>query len=393
MRQNPIARRCIDTVLTVGLLLLAVGGQALADAPAGYYDTVDYTNEATIRQTVHDIIDGHTKIPYTSSAKDTWDVLEEADEDPLNTARILDVYQNRSFPKWGAGNTDYNREHTWPKSFGFPDDGSTNLAYSDCHMLMLCDIGYNSSRSNYVYDDCPGGCYTYPADNYNGEVGTNYGKYAVPEGTWETWDGRKGDVARAMFYMDVRYAGDAGNEPDLILTDDINLIEDSNTGNNEAVAYMGILTTLIQWHIEDPVTAAEVLRNDIVHTHQGNRNPFVDHPEMVAYLYQGVVAGVGDGAVPPAAPVASINSIYPNPFNPATNIQFAISDSGRVRVEIFSLKGELIRTLLDENREAGEFELRWNGTGDNGQPVPSGTYFCRIDNGQASDTQPLLLLK
>lgn len=368
--------------------VLITVGAALADAPAGYYNTIDYTDAATIRQSVHDIIDGHTWIPYTSNSLDTWNVLETADEDPSDQFYIVDVYQNRSFPKWGAGNNDYNREHTWPKSFGFPVLNAGNMPYTDCHMLMLCDVGYNSARSNFVYDDCPGGCNAYPADNYNGQSGVNYGKYGTPEGSWETWDGRKGDVARALFYMDVRYAGDFGSEPDLILTDDIYAIENSHTGANLPVAYMGLLSTLIRWHYADPVTPWEIRRNDKVQLFQGNRNPFVDHPELVAYLFQGIPAGVSDDV-----PAARIADIFPNPFNPLTNIRFTIGDSGRVRVGIYSAKGELVRLLLNEERGPGEFSLRWNGLDDGGQPVASGAYFCRLHSDQGADVQPLLLLK
>lgn len=100
----------------------------------------------------------------------------------------------------------------------------------------------------------------------------------------------KGNMARAMFYMDLRYEG--GNhgvsgaaEPDLRLTDNASLITQS--GGNASVAYMGMLSTLIQWHQQDPVDAAEQLRNDVIQTYQGNRNPFIDHPEWVACVYQG----------------------------------------------------------------------------------------------------------
>ncbi|MEN8006962.1 MAG: endonuclease [Candidatus Krumholzibacteriota bacterium] len=361
---------------------------AIADPPAGYYDTVDYTSPATVRATVHNIIDGHTKIPYTSSATDTWNVLELADEDPNDSGRIIDVYRNRTFQKYGAGNNEYNREHTWPKSYGFPDDGSTNLAYSDCHMLMLCDDGYNSSRSNNYYDDCVSGCSSYPTDNYNGQSGTNYRNTVA----WETWSSRRGDVARAQFYADVRYAGDAGAEPDLILTDNPSLI--LVTSGNASVGYMGLLQTLIQWHNEDPVDDRERNRNDIVHAYQGNRNPFIDHPEFVAFIFQGVISGVEDG-LPTAGPVVSIASIYPNPFNPTTTIDFSLTRSGPIRVEIFAVDGKLVRTLLNEDRTAGDHRVQWNGVGNAGSRVPSGAYFCRVlgaGSGQG-DSQPLLLLK
>jgi len=367
------------------LAVLAFGG-AIADPPPGYYDSVDFTNPATVRATVHNIIDGHTKIPYTSSATDTWNVLELADQDPNDPTHIIDVYRNRTFVKYGAGNNFYNREHTWPKSYGFPDDGSTNLPYSDCHMLMICDDGYNSSRSNNYYDNCPAGSASYPTDNYNGQVGTNFRSTLG----WETWTGRRGDVARAQFYADVRYAGDAGAEPDLILTDNAGLI--LVTGSNSSVAYMGLLQTLIQWHNEDPVDDRERNRNDIVHSYQGNRNPFIDHPEFVAYIFQGIISGVEDG-VPGAVPVTTISSIYPNPFNPTTTIDFSLTRSGPVRVEIYAIDGKLVRILLSEDRPAGDFQVQWDGSGNTGSRVPSGAYFCRVLGAGESDTQPLLLLK
>ena len=77
------------------------------------------------------------------------------------------------------------------------------------------------------------------------------------------------------------------NEPDLILTDDRGLIDASNTGNNEDIGYMGLLSVLLQWHEEDPVDEFETQRNDIIFSFQGNRNPFIDHPEWVACVFQG----------------------------------------------------------------------------------------------------------
>ncbi len=101
----------------------------------------------------------------------------------------------------------------------------------------------------------------------------------------------KGNVARAVLYMDVRYEGgnnpDTGTaEPDLRLTDNASLI--APTGGNASVAYMGLLSVLLQWNQEDPVDDAERLRNDAVQSYQGNRNPFVDQPEWAACVYQGV---------------------------------------------------------------------------------------------------------
>ncbi len=363
------------------LALLLLPCVVLADAPAGYYDTVDYSSPTAMRQSIHDIIDNHVKIPYTASSTDTWNVLEIADQDPYNSTRILDVYQNRTFPKWGAGNNDYNREHTWPKSYGFPDDNSSNKPYSDCHHLFLCDISYNSYRGNLYYDDCASGCSSYAADFYDGQSGTNRKNSLV----WETWIGRRGDVARAMFYMDVRYEGDVSGEPDLILTDDAGQIV--TTGTNASVAYMGLLETLLEWHLADPVDAREMARNDAVHTYQGNRNPFIDHPEWVNVIF-------GEGtAAPDMPPVVTVTGAHPNPFNPSTTLSFSMAEAGRARVEIFSLDGRLVRTLLDGHREAGSFELRWSGETDAGLPVSSGAFVCRISAGGAVDARTLMLIQ
>jgi len=392
LAKNSLNPLLVPARFIVFAILFFTAGGALADPPVGYYDSVDYTDAETIRSTLHDIIDGHIKIPYTSSSTDTWNVLERADQDPNNSSRIIDVYKNRTYPKYGAGNNDYNREHTWPKSYGFPNDGSTNKPYSDCHMLMLCNVSYNSSRSNNIYDDCISGCSSYLTDNYNGEVGVNYRNSVV----WETWIGRRGDVARAQFYADVRYAGDVSNEPDLILTDNASLIV--VVSENAAVAHMGILQTLIQWHYEDPVDDRERNRNDQVYLYQNNRNPFIDHPEFVAYIFEGVPAAAEDG-LPGRGPAATIASIYPNPFNPNTTIDFSLTRSGPVRVEIYAIDGKLVRTLLSDDRQAGDHQVRWDGTGNTGSRVPSGAYFCRVlgsgtgSGSVESDTRPLLLLK
>jgi len=287
---------------------------SFAQAPAGYYATVDTTNPTTLRSTLHAVIKDNVKIPYTASGTDTWDVLAQASEDPTNTANILDVYANMSLSKQTGGNTLYDREHTWPNSYGFPNDGADNYPYTDCHMLFLCRQAYNSTRGNAPYRNCPGGC-TEETTSVNNGLGGGSGVYpgnsnwsngSTTTGTWETWIGRRGDVARAILYADVRYEGGvhSGNgiaEPDLIVTDNQTLIANSATGSNLSVAYMGMKTVLVQWALQDPPDAWERHRNDVIYTFQGNRNPFIDHPEWVSCLFLGVCpSGVdfcfGDGS-------------------------------------------------------------------------------------------------
>ena len=94
-------------------------------------------------------------------------------------------------------------------------------------------------------------------------------------------------------YLDVRYEGGAHgisdvDEPDMILTDDLTLIDSSNTGENEPVAYMGMLSVLLEWHEQDPVDLIEFQHHEAVASFQGNRNPFIDHPDWVDCVFEDV---------------------------------------------------------------------------------------------------------
>ena len=283
-----------------------------AAVPASYYDLVDTSSPQALRQSLHEIIDDHTRIPYTSSSTDTWDVLEIADEDPNNPNNVITIYKNASYGKVGGGNTSYNREHSWPKSYGFPNDGSSNSAYTDMHHLFIADSSYNSSRSNKPYANCDVAC-SEKVTEFNAGTGGQGGDYSNwtagsgSTGSWETWMDRRGNVARALMYMAVRYEGGSHGitghaEPDLILTDDRNLMEQHKTGVNESIAYMGLRSVLIQWHKDDPVDDLERRHNDTVFEYQNNRNPFVDHPEWVACVFENNCSGEPGDTTPPAAP-------------------------------------------------------------------------------------------
>jgi endonuclease I len=263
----------------------------VAGVGSGYYASVNASTSSTLRTTLHPVIDDHTKLPYSANGSvDTWYVLDRADQDPLNANNILDIYKNATYPKAGAGNNYYNREHTWPKSLGFPNDGATNYPYTDLHMLMVSDISHNSARGNLPFGNCAAGSEAFATIAYYGQGGTGQNNYRCGN-YWQVWDKLKGNVARALFYMDIRYEGGTHSvtgvaEPNLILTDNASLITASN--GNASVAYMGLLSVLLQWHAADPVDDRERLRNEVVYTYQGNRNPFVDHPEWVACLFQNV---------------------------------------------------------------------------------------------------------
>ena len=298
--------------LPADVLVAFTTGQGASD----YYAGVDASSCQALRTTLHALIDDHTVYPYTGSPTDVWTMLEAADQDPADPARVLDVYFNKSFLKVTDRDTGtsvpqgtrYNREHTWPQSLGFPNAtgnlGFPNAPRSDAHMLYASEKDWNADRGNKPFADCPPpGCsarYTlshpitggagsaaacsYAAGNCNWVGGADGN-----QGSFEVWTRRKGDVARAVLYMDVRYEGGVatgGNtqgqaEPELIVTDDRNLIQQASGGT----AYMGLRSTLLAWHALDPPDAQEVLRNDVVQSFQGNRNPFIDHPEWVALAF------------------------------------------------------------------------------------------------------------
>ncbi len=259
---------------------------------SGYYAHVNTSSPSQLRCSLHETIKGHTAYPYSGGGIDTWAILEIADEDPTSANKILDVYRNHSYTKissragTGSGLT-YNREHTWPKSLGFSSAtgnlGLPNSPHTDTHMLYLSDTNYNSDRGNSPYGNCSG-CTERATEAYNG-AGGGSGVYPgnsnwFSSSYFQTWGKRKGDVARAVMYMAIRYEGDkhpttGQNEPDLELTDNPSLI----VATSGSPAYMGLMSTLLAWHQADPPDAAERARDEVIYSFQGNRNPFIDHPE------------------------------------------------------------------------------------------------------------------
>ncbi|MBZ0112383.1 MAG: endonuclease [Thermoanaerobaculia bacterium] len=268
-----------------------------------FYRDVDASSDAALRTTLHQAIDDHLRYPYSAGTLDTWDILELADEDPNNSSNILTVYKNSTVAKFGGGQGPYNREHTWPKSYGFPDEGVSS-PHTDCHHLMLSDVTYNSERGNLPFGDCTSGCGEYATQANNGHGGVGGSPYPGDSNwrgasAWSTWNHRQGDIARAQLYMDVRYEGGAHSitgaaEPDLVLTDNTGLIVTTNT-NTSGTAYMGRLSVLLAWHQADPPDDEERIRNEVVYHFQGNRNPFVDHPEWVECLFEGACGLFLDG--------------------------------------------------------------------------------------------------
>ncbi len=293
IRDSGDARPAANTLVNFNVASGGGGG-------TGYYSKVNTSSASQLRCSLHATIKGHTAYPYSGGTTNAWSILEIADEDPNNSGRILDAYRNRSFVKItdraGSGTgLKYNREHTWPNSLGFGSTtgnlGLPNAPYTDTHMLYLTDSAYNSDRGNKPYANCTAasGCGERVTEVNNGQGGGsgvypgNSNWVKTPDGnsgSFEVWGKRKGDMARAILYMAIRYEGGTHpttgqSEPDLELTDNRAQIVITSS----SPAYMGLLSTLIAWHQADPPTAAERERNEVIYSFQGNRNPFIDHPE------------------------------------------------------------------------------------------------------------------
>jgi endonuclease I len=251
-------------------LLVLSGIGCFAAPPAGYYDSAHDRTGQDLRQALHTIIRGHTVIPYSSAGFDTSDALKILDEDPANPNNVILLYARRSESKTNFPAV-WNREHMWPNSYGLDD---RHPAYSDLFNLRAEDENVNSSRGNKYYDTSETNhlSYRFPAHAEALLCSTDFD-------SWNPPDAVKGDIARAMFYMDVRYEGGIGSEPNLAVTEGVGRI-------NSATNFMGRLGTLLLWHERDPVDNAERLRSERVFTlYQHNRNPFVDHPEWVHQIF------------------------------------------------------------------------------------------------------------
>ena len=260
----------------IGLVMLM---PVMAQAPAGYYNSAQGLTGLELKTALYNIIKGHTEYPYSDATTDTWDILKETDRDPNNANNVIGLYSNFSMngPLEYDGGNGWTREHVWAKSRG--DFGTLPGPGTDVHHLRAEDASVNSARGNRNFDEATEP-YVDASGQYSGATGSFTGGSAAF--TWEPRAEVKGDVARMMFYMATRYEGD-GTEPDLELVE--YLLDQADKSPVHAK-----LSVLLAWHAADPVDAMELNRNDIIYGYQGNRNPFIDHPEYVSAIWGNIPA-------------------------------------------------------------------------------------------------------
>ncbi len=231
-------------------------------SPDTYYAAITNQTGDVLKKALHDLIRNHRHFTYSQ----VWDVLMVADEHPSEPDSVMAFYKRvpiKKAKKASGGDCGdcWNREHVWAKSHGFPNSGQ--LGYTDVHHLRASDVTVNSSRGSLDFDD-------------GGQAEGECSGCRKDGDSWEPPDEVKGDVARMMFYMDTRYDGTDPGMPDLTLIK-------GNSPDNAST--FGNLCALLKWHRDDPPDAAEQKRNQTIFELQGNRNPFIDHPEYVKMIW------------------------------------------------------------------------------------------------------------
>lgn len=209
---------------------------------------------------------GQRHLPYSC----LWQVLAQTDRHPVQKNAVQTIYSQKAIKirnkDYGQDNPNsWNREHIWPKAKYFKR--RVQWAFSDAHHIRAADKSINADRSSLDFATL----------GNKGRQHSECSQCRFNRDAWQAPANVRGDIARMLFYMAVRYDGDAQSKtPDLIL---------SQHQSKNFQAKFGRLCELLDWHQQDPVSADERQRNDQVQRWQGNRNPFIDHPRFAQRLF------------------------------------------------------------------------------------------------------------
>ncbi len=228
-----------------------------------YYASITETSGQSLKTQLHNLIATNTLSSYDNSREAMYSTIDNIDGTVTGVYSGLEVAHPYGTTSTPAG---IDCEHSYPQSWLEEYESASDyaIARTDIHHLFPTKSEVNSSRGNLPFDNVnsvlnswteASGYVSYRGYNIDGET------------VFEVADQHKGNTARAMLYMNTRW--------NLPLSDD-----GSTTGLN-----IDMLPTLLQWHESDPVDQAEIDRNEGIYDYQGNRNPFVNHPEWVAAIY------------------------------------------------------------------------------------------------------------
>lgn len=248
--------------------LLVLVASIYAEAQQPYYNSIDLKKSGVeLKKDLTSLITKtHTK---DLSYKQVWEALKVTDLDPENSSQVILLYgynktsngtdaYYRGKNDNGGSNDQWNREHTYAKSLGTPNLGEAGPG-ADAHHLRACDVRRNSERGNLKFIEGSG---------TSKKVGSG----------WYPGDEWKGDVARMMMYMYVRYEGRT-------LPANVGYGSTTNTPD-------GMIDLFLKWNAEDPVSQIEIQRNEYLGNTsnsfaQGNRNPFIDNPYLATVIWGG----------------------------------------------------------------------------------------------------------
>ena len=255
-----------------------------------YYNSITDWNisSAALKTELNTLIsNNHVNLPYTSSNEDTWDALQISDLKPSTNDVYLiygfdeiltdgvpknDYTRSKTLMQSGSNDIGYwNREHMFPKSLATPalttSNSSGGPSGNDLHNLRACDFQMNATRNNNVYGDG------------SGDSVLNSGVFFPGDGTGTGGDDYRGDVARAIMYMYIRY-------PSEINPNDV--ASSSNSYHDD------MPDIFLEWNKLDAPSDIEKLRNNTFESKQGNRNPFIDNPYLAHLIWGGPTPAVTD---------------------------------------------------------------------------------------------------
>lgn len=312
-----------------------------------YYNDInlDLNGKQLKEQLAELITKTHTR---NLSYKQIWDALKNTDLNTENKNEVLLLYgwntnekdssnqaRRRNKNKNGGGRGDWNREHTYAKSLGKPNLGTSGPG-ADAHHLRASDVHRNSIRGNKKFADGSGNS-------------KNVGAYFYPGDEW------KGDVARMMMYMYLRYG-------QRCLPANVGVGSTKNT-------FDGMIDLFLKWNAEDAVSEIEIQRNEYLgnaknKTGQGNRNPFIDNPYLATKIWGGPKAQDKWGIDKPASSKKNKEieaSLYPNPSK--IGKVYVTTPESLKSITVFSLQGKLIKQYENPNTVSSAFGIDFNQKG------------------------------
>ena len=260
--------------LLLALAIFAIQS-ALADAPVNYYNSALGKSDESLMLALRNIIRNHREVSYSSGLLNAFAIADVDDQ-----GYIIDIYSNCRYRPSDNGSSaktlgqGYNREHSFPRSwFG----GAVSPMNTDVFHVYPTDIHVNSQRGNHPYGVCANGT---RLSNGSYVAKGKLGKSTYPgyNGTvFEPDDEYKGDLARTYFYMATCYKNELPSWPGS---------EQLNYGANKYKAFSTwTINMLMEWTRLDPVSEKEKKRNEAIYGIQGNRNPFIDHPELAEFIW------------------------------------------------------------------------------------------------------------